>query len=173
VVAGKTLAEVEVVVREAIKAKEKNAVAVTVRLLARPGEVFYVLGEVNAPGAFPVTGNDTVLSAITLAGGPTRKASEQNIVLSRPTTPDGCRLVYPVCYTNIVQLGDTTTNYQLHPGDRIYVASKGMLEGLLPARCQKPTGACARPQVPCWLGGCSPAGCSPATVSASPLHPTP
>ena len=85
VVVGKTLAEVEVLVRELIKAKEKNAIAVTVRLISRPGEVFYVLGEVNAPGAFPVTGNDTVLSAITQAGGPTRKASEQNIVLSRPT----------------------------------------------------------------------------------------
>jgi len=173
VVAGKTLAEVEAVVREAIKAKDKDAVAVTVRLLARPGEVFYVLGEVNAPGAFPVTGNDTVLSAITLAGGPTRRASEQNIVLSRPTVPDGCRVVLPVCYANIVQLGDTTTNYQLRPGDRIYVASKGMLEGLLPPRCQKPTAACARPQYPCWLGGCGPAGCDAATLPAvPPVHAT-
>jgi polysaccharide export outer membrane protein len=169
VVAGKTLAEVEVLVRELIKAKEKKEIAITVRLLARPGEVFYVLGEVNAPGAFPVTGSDTVLSAITQAGGPTRKFSPENIVLSRPTPPDGCRIVYPVCYTNIVQLGDTTTNYQLLPGDRIFVASKGMLEGLLPARCRKPVGACSRPQVPCWLGGCAPAGCTPATGPISAL----
>ena len=116
--------------------------------------MFYVLGEVNAPGAYPVTGNDTVLSAITLAGGPTRKASEQNIVLSRPTPPDGCRVVMPVCYTNIVQLGDTTTNYQLRGGDRVFVPSKGTLEGLLPRRCQQTPWACGRPQVPCWLGGC-------------------
>ena len=106
-------------IRDAIKAKEKNAVAVTVRLLAKPGKVFYVLGEVNAPGAFPITGHDTALSAITQAGGPTRRASAQNIILSRPTVPEGCRVVYPVCYTNIVQLGDTSTNYQILPGDRI------------------------------------------------------
>jgi protein involved in polysaccharide export with SLBB domain len=162
VAAGKTLAEVEALVRDRINAKEKKEIAITVRLLSRPGEVFYVLGEVNAPGAFPVTGNDTVLSAITQAGGPTRRASHENIVLSRPTPPDGCRIVYPVCYTNIVQLGDTTTNYQLLPGDRIFVASKGMLEGILPARCRTPVGACARPQVPCWLGGCATGDCGPA-----------
>ena len=162
VVAGRTLAEVEGMVRDLINAKEKKTIPVTVRLLARPGEVFYVLGEVNAPGAFPVTGNDTVLSAITQAGGPTRRASYENIVLSRPTVPEGCRIVYPVCYTNIVQLGDTTTNYQLRPGDRIFVASKGMLEGLLPEKCRKKVGACSRPQVPCWLGGCAPDGATPA-----------
>ena len=162
VVAGETLPEVEVVVRDAIKAKEKNAIAITVRLLSRPGTVFYVLGEVNAPGAFPITGHDTVLSAITQAGGPTRRASEQNIVLSRPTAR-GCRLVYPVCYTNIVQLGDTTTNYQLHPGDRIFVPSKGTLENLFPSRCQKGEGPCNRPQVSCFGGACTPGGAIPIT----------
>jgi protein involved in polysaccharide export with SLBB domain len=137
--------------------------------LARPGKVFYVLGEVNAPGAFPITGRDTVLSAITQAGGPTRRASEQNIVLSRPTLPDGCRVVFPVCYTNIVQLGDTTTNYQLMPGDRVFVPSKGMFEGLFPGRCEKnPVGACVRPQVPCFGGGCAPVGQAVTPLPALP-----
>jgi protein involved in polysaccharide export with SLBB domain len=168
VVAGKTVPEVEGIVREAVKAKEKNPIALTVRLLARPGNVFYVLGEVNAPGAFPITGNNTVLSAITQAGGPTRKASAQNIVLSRPTTPGGCRLVYPVCYDNIVQLGDTTTNYQLHPGDRIFVPSKGMLEGLIPAQYQK-GGPCCGPQVPCFGGGCAAGGAAARVVPTGTL----
>ena len=156
--AGKTLPEVEAVVRDAINQKEKTTVPVTVRLLARPGNVFYVLGEVNAPGAFAVTGHDTVLSAITAAGGPTRRASEQNIVLARPSVPEGCRTVLPVCYTNIVQLGDTTTNYQLRAGDRVYVPSKGMLESFLGGRCQRDAGPCTTPQVPCFGGGCAPAG---------------
>jgi protein involved in polysaccharide export with SLBB domain len=162
VVAGKTLAEIEGIVRDVIKAKEKTPTTFTVRLLAKPGNVFYVLGEVNAPGAFPITGHDTVLNAITQAGGPTRRASEQNIVMSRPTTPDGCRVVYPVCYTDIVQLGDTTTNYQLHPGDRIFVPSKGALEGLFGGRCQK-NGPCNRPQIPCFGGNCA-SGCAPGAM---------
>jgi protein involved in polysaccharide export with SLBB domain len=168
VVAGKTLADVEVIVRDALRAKEKTAPAVTVRLLAKPGTVFYVLGEVNAPGAFPITGHDTVLSAITQAGGPTRRASEQNVLLARPTTPEGCRLVYPVCYTDIVQLGDTTTNYQLRPGDRVFVPSKGTLESLLPARCAK-NGPCNRPQVSCFGGGCGPAATFAAPSAGIPV----
>jgi protein involved in polysaccharide export with SLBB domain len=171
-VAGKTLAEIEIIVRDKIKAKEKDAVAVTVRLLSRPGEVFFVLGEVNAPGAFPITGHDTVLSAITQAGGPTRNASEQNIVLSRPTVPEGCRIVLPVCYTNIVQLGDTTTNYQLRPGDRVFVPSRGMLEGLLPARCRR-GGVCDRPQVSCFGGGCNAVGTGPIPLGPIPIVPAP
>jgi polysaccharide biosynthesis/export protein len=162
-VAGHTLAEIEVIVRDKIKAKEKTPPTITVRLLARPGNVFFVLGEVNAPGAFPITGHDTVLSAITQAGGPTRKASEQNIVLARPTTPEGCRIVLPVCYTNIVQIGDTTTNYQLRPGDRVYVPSKGMLEDLLPGRCRKAGGPCNQPQMSCFGGYCNSAGATPLT----------
>ncbi len=177
VVAGKSLAEVEVLVRDAVRAKEKDldkdkgagSVTITVRQLARPGNVYYVLGEVNAPGAFPITGNNTVLSAITQAGGPTKRASEQNVILSRPSAPDGCRTVLPVCYTNIVQLGDTTTNYQLRPGDRIYVPGKSTMENLLPARCQK-GGPCNGPQVPCFGGGCgAPAGCAPAGGVPQPV----
>lgn len=176
VVAGRTLAQIEVQVRDVIHAHDKKdakdkPLAITVRLLSRPGKVFYVLGEVNAPGAFPITGRDTVLSAITQAGGPTRKASEQNIVLSRPSAPDGCRTVLPVCYTNIVQLGDTTTNYQLLPGDRIFVASKGALDDLLPARCRKGVGACTRPQVSCFGIGCA-TGCAPGAAVPLPQLPS-
>jgi protein involved in polysaccharide export with SLBB domain len=160
VVAGLTLPQVEARVREVIRGQDKEAadVAITVRLLAKPGKVFYVLGEVNAPGAFPVTGHDTVLSAITQAGGPTRRASEQKIVLSRPTAPDGCRVVLPVCYTNIVQYGDTTTNYQLLPGDRVFVPSKGTFEGVFGQRHQRPSPACSRPQFSCFGGGCGGVG---------------
>jgi protein involved in polysaccharide export with SLBB domain len=174
VVAGRTLAQVEELVRGAIRAREKDAkdrdpkdLAVTVRLIGRAGKVFYVLGEVNAPGAFPITGRDTVLSAITQAGGPTRRASVDNTVLSRPTLPEGCRVVLPVCYTNVVQLGDTSTNYQLHPGDRVFVPSKSTRENLLPARFQKEVGACCGPQVSCFAGG----GCGPAPAGKAVVAP--
>lgn len=178
VVAGRTLPEVEVVVRDAIRAKAKGkeaeGVAITVRLLAKPGKVFYVLGEVNAPGAFPITGHDTVLSAITQAGGPTRRASPQNIIVSRPTAPEGCRIVLPVCYTNIVQLGDTSTNYQLMPGDRVFIPSKGTFEDILGGRGRK-AGPCNGPQVSCFGGACGPTatGCAPAAGGTVPVPALP
>lgn len=169
VVAGKTLAQIEVQIKEVIAARDKGKdFPVTIRLIGRPGKLYYVQGEVNAPGAFPLTGRETVLDGIVAAGGVTRRASLGNIILSRPTLPDSCRIVYPVCYQQIVQLGDTTTNYQLYPGDRIFVPSQGFLEGILPKRCQSPAAACSRPQVPCYGGACAPGG-GPGVVSVPAL----
>ena len=182
-VAGLTVPEVEGLVQAIVKARaEKDkepSVLVNVRLVGRASKVYYVLGEVNAPGALPINGRETVLDAVIAAGNLTRKASQENIILSRPTPPDGCRVVYPVCWQQIVQDGDTTTNYQIMPGDRIYVPSQTMLESLLPAKFQhkKKCPACVRPQVPCWGGGaCGDATPGPAEPrgGATPLPlPTP
>src|SRR4029453_9400152 len=60
----------------------------TVRLGTRDSKVYYVLGEVNAPGAFPLRGRETVLDGIVAAGGLNSNASRNNIILSRPTHPD-------------------------------------------------------------------------------------
>jgi protein involved in polysaccharide export with SLBB domain len=172
VVSGKTQEQIAADVKQLINAKDKpkEPIAITVRLISRNTKVFYVLGEVNAPGAFPISGFETVLDGIIKAGGVTRHASEQNMILSRPTPPDGCRVVYPVCYPQIVQLGDTSTNYQLQAGDRIYVPSRGMLEGLLPARCKR-GGPCNRLQIGCWSGSCSStAGTANGLLPAPTVH---
>jgi hypothetical protein len=55
--------------------------------------------------------------------------------------------VLPICYPEIVQLGDTTTNYQLAPGDRIYVPSKTTCEQIFSRRFSQ--SACQGPQVSC------------------------
>jgi protein involved in polysaccharide export with SLBB domain len=154
-VAGLTLDEIERAVNALVQAKTPKAGLVTVRLIARQSKFFYVLGEVSAPGAFPFTGRETVLDGILAAGGLTECAGRQDIILSRPTGPHECRVVLPVCYPRIVQLGDTTTNYRLAPGDRIYVPSRGH-KGLLP---------CGAGKNPC-AGPCPPAPC----VSAAPTE---
>jgi protein involved in polysaccharide export with SLBB domain len=120
---------------------------ITVRVVNRVSKVYYVLGEVNAPGALVLNGRETVLDGILAAGGLTDRASRRDIILTRPSQPDGCRVVLPVCYSEIVQLGDTSTNYQLAPGDRIYVPSRSWWEEVFH---KKPECApCGRPQVPC------------------------
>jgi len=172
-VAGKTLAQIEVEVRKLVNDKEKakEPIGVTIRLIGRASKVYYVLGEVNAPGAFPISGRETVLDGIIAAGGITKRAGEQSVVLSRPTPPDGCRVVYPVCYTNIVQLGDTTTNYQLQPGDRIYVPGRGTFEGLMKRKCKAEDGPCDRPQVGCWGAACATPAAGCATAPATTFTP--
>ena len=148
VVAGKTVEEIAAMVRGLVEAQTKGAGYILVRVVTRVSKVYYVLGEVNAPGAYPLAGRETVLDGLLAAGGLNDRASRKNIILSRPSPPDSCRVVLPVCYPEIVQLGDTTTNYQLAPGDRIYVPSKTCKEdgGLF---SKSKADCCGGPQFPC------------------------
>ena len=147
-VAGKTLPVIEGEVNALFKTKLPDAGVVLVRLITRDSKVFYVLGEVNSPGAFPLRGRETVLDAIAgNAGGLNTNASRRKIILSRPTGPDSCRIVLPVRYNAIVQLGDTTTNYQIRAGDRIFVPTRSMWEDLCGPKKDKKT-TC--PQTPCF-----------------------
>lgn len=175
VVAGMTVPAVEAQVNQLVKAKEGKEYPITVRLVGRQSKVYYVLGEVNSPGSYPLSGRETVLDGIMAAGNLSRAAQEKKIILVRPTQPDGCREVLPVCYPQIIQLGDTSTNYQLRPGDRIYVPSKSTMESLFPS-LSKTTAPCCKPHVPCYTGGggmmCDPTTI-PIGVSASPTTFTP
>jgi protein involved in polysaccharide export with SLBB domain len=166
-VAGRTVDEIESMVQEEIKAQVADAGPITVRLISRVSKVYYVLGQVNAPGSFPLQGRETVLDGLVAAGGLNTRASRSNIILSRPTVPDGCRVVLPVCYRQIVQLGDTSTNYQLQPGDRIYVPSQTVWEQLF-GRDHKDKagcGPCRLPQTPC------PWNCEPVSDASEKRFP--
>ncbi|HQU44643.1 MAG TPA: polysaccharide biosynthesis/export family protein [Pirellulales bacterium] len=171
VVAGKTLEQIETDVHAAVKAIEKDAGAVNVRLVDPQSAVYYVLGEVTSPGSYPFVGRETVLDAILAAGGLTDKASPCNIILSRPGTPCGCRTVIPICYKHIVQQGDTTTNYQVMPGDRIYVATRTLWESLNPCANRLDCPLCRGKQCPC-PGTCA-VGTSPSTTYALPVAAAP
>jgi protein involved in polysaccharide export with SLBB domain len=150
-VAGMTVDEIESAVRGQVELEKKDVGPITVRVVARTSKVYYVLGEVNSPGAFQLNGRETVLDGIIAAGGLTDSGSRQRIILSRPTLPHSCRIVLPICYREIVQLGDTSTNYQLAPGDRIFVPTRRMGEqGRGRGRCRD-CGPCGRPQFPCDL----------------------
>jgi protein involved in polysaccharide export with SLBB domain len=146
-VAGKTIEEIEDAVKQAVAAQTKDAGPITVRVVVRQSKVYYVIGEVNAPGTFQLSGRETVLDAILAAGGLNDRASRRNIILSRPSPPCGGRTVLPICYPEIVQLGDTSTNYQIQAGDRIYVPTKTCIEQLLPMQ-NKSCPPCGRPQTP-------------------------
>lgn len=129
-VMGKTVPEIEGLVRQAVRVQTKDAGFINVRLTSRQSKAYYVIGEVNSPGRFVLSGNETVLDALLQAGGLTDKASRDNIILSRPSKPNCPRIVLPVCWKHIVQVGDTTTNYQIAPGDRIYVPGRSFLSTL-------------------------------------------
>jgi len=74
--------------------------------------------------AFPNTGNETVLKALANINGVPAVGSKRNIWVARRTPHGGCPdQILPVDWIGITQHGISATNYQLMPGDRVYVAS--------------------------------------------------
>src|SRR4051812_29729827 len=87
-VMSRTVEEIQKDVDERAK-EQKVTDRIAVRLITRDSKVFYVLGEVNAPGFFQLKGRETVLDALLAAGGLSSNASRKNVILVRPTAPDG------------------------------------------------------------------------------------
>ncbi len=70
----------------------------------------------------PITGNETVLDALSRIGG-LSQISSTNIWIARPAPNGvGCEQILPVDYVAITRGASTSTNYQLMPGDRLFIA---------------------------------------------------
>lgn len=107
----------------------KDPVQVSVRLVnGTQSKQYYVLGTVSSPGPFPISGNETVLDGILRAGLRTNSLPEK-AYLARPHPAGGPDQLLRIDWDRI-QNGDTFTNYQLLPGDRIIVPG-GKAPGLL------------------------------------------
>jgi polysaccharide biosynthesis/export protein len=70
-------------------------------------ELIYVLGQVNAPGAYTLDPGMTVMKAISLAGGATRVGSTGRVKISRIV--DGKKTEIKARLDEIVKAGDTIT----------------------------------------------------------------
>ncbi|MGH6965960.1 MAG: SLBB domain-containing protein [Phenylobacterium sp.] len=70
-------------------------------------EVFYISGQVNSPGAFPVTEGMTVRMAIAKGGGVNENGSEKKVKIVRDGKPlKGVKLEDPVKVGDIVTIGE-------------------------------------------------------------------
>ena len=104
---------------------------VHVDVLAYNSQGIYVITDGGGFGEqvirLPSTGNDTVLDAVAQIEG-LSQVSSRNIWVARPA-PSGtcCAQVMPVNWREIAAEGVTTTNYQLLPGDRIYIQADRLI----------------------------------------------
>jgi polysaccharide biosynthesis/export protein len=113
--------------------ESKETYLVSVRLANTQSKYYYVLGTVANPGRFKSGGNDTVLDAILQAGLKSNSLPEK-AYLVRPHALGGDEQVYKVDWVGIKDRGDTLTNYQLFPGDRVVVPGTkppGLIRSLL------------------------------------------
>jgi polysaccharide export outer membrane protein len=129
-VAGMTLDQARAAVAEVLGQRVKNLTVrnVSVDVLAYNSKVYYVITDGGGYGEqvvrLPVTGNETVLDAISLITGLPPVASKKLIWVARATPDHHGERILPVDWIGITQHGSAATNYQLMPGDRLYVQSE-------------------------------------------------
>jgi polysaccharide export outer membrane protein len=139
-VTGLTLEQVKAVVAPAIASRLDKAVLaknpvkpedVNVDVLAYNSRVYYVITDGAGYGEqvvrVPVTGNETVLDAIAQINGLPAVSSKKHIWVARRTPGHGPDQILPVDWCGITQRGESGTNYQLFPGDRVYVKAQKII----------------------------------------------
>jgi protein involved in polysaccharide export with SLBB domain len=123
-VAGLTLAEAKAAIETQL-AKHIDDPEVTVDVFSYNSKRFYVILQGAGLGdvvyTFPVTGNETVLDAVSQING-LQQFSSKNIWIARPSPQTGESIILPVDWKAVTALAETDSNYQLLPGDRLFVA---------------------------------------------------
>jgi polysaccharide export outer membrane protein len=103
---------------------------VSLDVYAYNSKVYYVIVQGAGMGdgvyRFPVTGNDTVLDAISHINGLTQVSSKK-IWIARPTDDPQVMQTLPVNWEQITAQGLAGTNYQLFPGDRVFIAEDRLI----------------------------------------------
>jgi polysaccharide export outer membrane protein len=104
-----------------------------VDVLAYNSKFYYIITDGGGYGQqvyrLPITGSETVLDAIAQIYGTPAVAAKDRIWVARRSCSSGTGAPQklPVNWTAVAQCGDPTTNYQLVPGDRIFVQSDALI----------------------------------------------
>ena len=123
-VAGMTLPQVKAAIEQALSQKLYRP-EVSVDVGAFNSKYYYVITDFAGNGEqvvrIPVTGNETVLDAVAQIGG-LSAVSSKKVWIARPA-PAGCTQdqILPVDWKGITRRGQSRTNYQILPGDRVFI----------------------------------------------------
>ena len=125
-VAGMTIEQARAAIEEQLKLKLEGP-EVFVDILAYNSKVFYVVtaggGLGDNVGRFPITGNETVLDAVATVGGISQQSSTKMWIARPAPNGSGCEQILPISWNDITKGAVTATNYQMMPGDRLFIAA--------------------------------------------------
>jgi polysaccharide export outer membrane protein len=130
-VAGLSMGQVKCAIETHLAAYLVNP-QISVDVFAYNSRMYYVIVDGGGFGQqvirLPHTGNETVMDAIANIQGLAPVSSTHRIHLARPSPVHlGCNQVLPVDWRAITEGGSTATNYQVFPGDRIYVGPNKLI----------------------------------------------
>ncbi len=123
-VADKTVPEAQLAVQEHL-AQYFDSPEVAVNVVGYNSKFYYVItegaGQGDSVAKVPITGKETVLDAISTVNGLSQMSSK-NIWIARPAPANsGHDQILPIEWDAIAAGGETATNYQIMPGDRVFI----------------------------------------------------
>jgi polysaccharide export outer membrane protein len=138
-VSGYTLKQAAVAIRAALAKQlfdgegiKEDRLLVVVDVTGYNSKSYYVITDGGGAGErvyrFPITGKETVLDGLANINGLPSEASKRNIWVARRTpNSNEPQQIMPVDWVGLTQHGITATNYQIFPGDRIYVKAQRLV----------------------------------------------
>ncbi len=132
-VSGKTVAEARAAIQDHLK-PFLDSPELSVDVVAYNSKVYYIITQGAGLGdnvrRLPVTGNETVLDAISQINGLSQVSNSKNIWIVRPSAADPAKgTILRVDWDAISRRGATATNYQILPRDRVYIGEDPQLTG--------------------------------------------
>jgi polysaccharide biosynthesis/export protein len=129
-VSGKTVTEIREDVTKQLS-RYFDAPDVSVDVMAFNSKSYYVITQGAGLGdnirRVPISGNETVLDAISTINGISQLSSTE-VWIARPSPGGvGCEQILPVDYEAIVRGGSSATNFQVLPGDRVFIAQDSLM----------------------------------------------
>jgi protein involved in polysaccharide export with SLBB domain len=110
--------------KELAKYVTQPQVGLTLRVVG--SKYVWVLGRLNRPGIFPLTGSMSLLESLALAGGTARSASQvtsEELADLRHSFVVRQGHFLPVDFQRLLKMGDMSQNIYLQPDDFVYVPS--------------------------------------------------
>ena len=124
-VAGMTLEDARTAIEKQLS-NRLEAPEVFVDVLAYNSKVYYIITQGAGLGddvtRQPITGNETVIDAVAALGGISQVSSTKMWIARPAPNGVGCEQILPIAWNDIAQGASTATNYQLMPGDRLFIA---------------------------------------------------
>jgi len=128
-VVGMTIAQAKWAVEQHLAQFLENP-EISLDVWAYNSKVYYIVTQGAGLGdgvyRFPITGSETVLDAIAQING-LQHVSSKRIWIARPAPEPGRVQVLPVSWEAITAEAGTVTNYQILPGDRVFVAEDKLI----------------------------------------------
>lgn len=123
-VVGMTLDEMRRAIADHLSASFTNP-EVSVSVFAFNSKAYYIITQGGGLGdnlvRLPYTGNETVMDALSQVHG-LSYVSSSRMWIARPDRNKGTSHILPIDWEAMTQRAEVETNYQLLPGDRLYIA---------------------------------------------------